>query len=204
MLTKQERVWRHLLASGEQGRWRWPGLAALGSELGIATSTIHRALAYPTEIGAVTVEPSGGFTVSDAGRLLLYWAAHRNLRKDITRKFRTALPVLEVTRIISEAAGSESASRPAPPVLGGFSALVTAMGKNTIADYTTVMVYGEPEGIPEDRAGDTEVIVLQPDPLLGNYGRFTTLAQSWADLFNLPGWQSSRFIHQTMCEVIHE
>jgi len=196
MLTKQERVWRHLLASGEQGRWRWPNLAALGSELGIATSTVHRALAYPTEIGAVTIEPLGGFTVSDAGRLLLYWAAHRNLRKDITRKFRTSLPVLEVTRILSEPADA--------PVLGGFTALVTAMGKNTIADYTTVMVYGQPEGIPEDRAGKTEVIVLQPDPLLGNYGHFTTLAQSWADLFNLPGWQSSRFIHQTMCEVIHE
>ena len=52
--------------------------------------------------------------------------------------------------------------------------------------------------IRDSPEGPTEVIVLDPDPLLARYGRTTPLAQAWVDLFCLPGWQAARFVHE-MC-----
>jgi hypothetical protein len=40
----------------------------------------------------------------------------------------------------------------------------------------------------------TEVWVAEPDARLHRYGRVTPLAQAYADLFSMPGWQAARFI----------
>lgn len=196
MLSKTEQVWRHLIVSAGQGKRRWPSLAALAAELGMGVSTVHGALARPTEIGAVFSAPHGGLSIDDPGRLLLCWAGRRNLAKDITGRFRVASSAYET----EAALGND----PRPLILGGFGAVIAALGVNTIADYSTVLVYGEPSVLIPDPHGRTEVIVLKADPLLHRYGRTTPLCQAWADLFCLPGWQASRFTHYLLDQVTRD
>jgi len=197
MMTKTEQVWRHLLVGAlEEGHRRWESVTALAQELGLGVSTVHRALAYPTEIGAVVVRSIGGVRVLDPGRLVIAWAGRRRLSSDVLRRVRVAAAAPEVERAMHNR----------QVILGGFGAVVARIGGNTIADYESVLVYGEP-GLGDERApsnGDrgTEVIVLEPDPLLARYGSTTPLVQAWVDLFNLPGWQAARFVHALLPRLV--
>lgn len=63
-------------------------------------------------------------------------AAHRRVQRDIVRRFRVACPAVDVERL---------ADSPTV-VLGGFGAVVARLGGvNRIADYTTVLFYGDPD-----------------------------------------------------------
>jgi hypothetical protein len=85
-------------------------------------------------------------------------------------------------------------------ILGGFGAVVAHQGGvNRIADYTTVLFYGDPQldDLPVAPPGEgTEVLVAEPDRILGRYGRVTPFSQAYADLFSLPGWQAARFVEE--------
>jgi hypothetical protein len=182
-------VWRHLLVGAREGRRRWPSVTALAQELGVAVSTTHRSLAHPVEIGAVDIGPIDGMVVLDPARLLILLAAHRHVQRDLVRRWWVAAPVAEV----------EAAARTGKVVLGGFGAVVAHLGVNHIADYTRVLFYGDPKllrlrAAPEGEG--TEIWVAEPDPWLSRYGRVTPLAQAYADLFSMPGWQAARFIEQ--------
>jgi hypothetical protein len=187
MMPVIEVVWRHLLVGTREGRRRWPSVTALAGELGLAVSTTHRSLAHPVEIGAVEVGPIDGLQVLDPARLLVLLAAHRHVLRDVVRRFWVAVPVAEV----------EAAASSRRVVLGGFGAVIAHLGVNRIADYTRVLFYGDPKlpRLPSAPVGEgTEVWVAEPDAWLGRYGRVTPLAQAYADLFSMPGWQSARFI----------
>ena len=192
-------MWRHLTAGAiEQGRRRWPSVTALAGELDMGVSTAHRALSHPAEIGAIDVLGGGGVRVVDPGRLLVVWAGKRRLRRDIVDRFRVPGSAPIVERSIRGRAA----------VLGGFGAVVAHIGGNTIADYETVLVYGEPRITRRRHVNDpdpgrvTEVVVLDPDPLLAHYGKVTPLTQAWVDLFNLPDWQAARFVHHLVPRLI--
>jgi hypothetical protein len=190
MMPVVEAVWRHLLVGARGGRRRWPSLSALAAELGTPVSTTHRSLAHPVEIGAVSVSPLEGLQVLDPARLLVLFAAHRHVQRDITKRSWVKLRAIEVERLAT--------SREV--VLGGFGAVVAHLGgSNTIADYSSVLYYGDP-GLPDlapAPAGQgTEVLIAEPDRLLPRYGRVTPLSQAYADLFSLPGWQAARFIDE--------
>lgn len=190
MMPIVEAVWRHLLVGVRDGRRRWPSLSALAAELGASVSTTHRSLAHPVEIGAVSVRPLDGLQVLDPARLLVLFAAHRHVQRDIAKRSWVELRAVEVERLAT--------SREV--VLGGFGAVVAHLGgANTIAEYSSVLFYGDPglPGLAPAPAGQgTEVLVAEPDPLLPRYGRVTPLSQAYADLFSLPGWQAARFIDE--------
>jgi hypothetical protein len=184
-----EVVWRHLLVGAREERRRWPSVTALARELGLAVSTTHRSLAHPVEIGAVDIGPIDGLVVLDPARLLVLLAAHRHVQRDLVRRWWAAVPVADV----------ETAARSDKVVLGGFGAVVAHLGVNRIADYTRVLFYGNPKlpRLPVAPEGEgTEIWVAEPDPWLGRYGRVTPLAQAYADLFSMPGWQAARFVEQ--------
>lgn len=198
MLSKTQQVWRHLTASAiDQGQRRWPSVTALADELHLGVSTVHKALSYPAEIGAVVIRPAGGLRVIDPGRLAMTWAGQRSLGNDVVDRFQVEGSAPSVERSVTNPNA----------VLGGFGAVVARTGGNTIADYDTVLVYGDPQ-LARARRSDldpertTEVIVLELDPLLHRYGRVTPLSQAWVDLFNLPGWQAARFIYHLLPAVL--
>jgi hypothetical protein len=163
-------------------------------------STVHRALSHPAAIGAVLVRPAGGLRLVDPGRLLMVWAGHRSLGHDVIERFEVEGSAPPVERSIGNRAA----------VLGGFGAVVARTGGNSIADYETVLVYGDPRLRPRRHITDsdpgrtTEVIVLQPDPLLERYGRVTPLTQAWVDLFNLSGWQAARFVYRLLPRLVSD
>lgn len=141
------------------------------------------------------VGPIDGLQVLDPARLLMLLAAHRHVQRDITRRFWVAAPPAQV----------EAAATNKRTVLGGFGAAVAHLGVNRIADYTRVLFYGEPKlaKLRESPEGDgTEVWVAEPDAWLGRYGRVTPLAQAYADLFSMPGWQAARFVEQLDLKLV--
>lgn len=199
MLSKTQQVWRHLTTEAiEGGRRRWPSVTALAGELDMGISTVHRALSHPAEIGAVVVRPAGGLRLIDPGRLLMVWAGQRSLGHDVVERFQVQGSAPAVERCIANRAA----------VLGGFGAVVARTGGNTVADYETMLVYGTPRLRPPRPTADpdpgrtTELIVLEPDPLLERYGRVTPLTQAWVDLFSLPGWQAARFVYRLLPQLL--
>lgn len=196
-MTKTEQVWRHLLvASLERGLGRHKSVSALARELDLGITTVHRALQRPVEMGIVRVRSGRGLRVIDSYRLLFLWAGHRNLRADVVSERRVALPATEVELLLPSAHF----------VLGGFGAVVAHQGGNFIAGYDRVLCYGDPADLPtavsEIPAGETTVMILQPDPLLHRYGQVTPLAQAFVDLFNLPGWPAARFVSTLTSEFM--
>jgi hypothetical protein len=161
------------------------GLSRLAEELKLAKSTVHAALERPRAIGAID-SSRAGVRILDPERLLLIWAGHRNLGRDVTYETRTASEPFEVEALLA-----------AEFVLGAFAAYRQEMGRNTVADYDTVIAYGAANRaiqlVPRRRRGATRVLILEPDPLLSKYGSHTPLPQTYVDLFNLPGWQAARF-----------
>ncbi len=199
MLSKTQQVWRHLVTEAiVTRRRRWPSVTALADELEMGISTVHRALSHPAEIGAVVIRPAGGLRVIDPGRLLMMWAGQRNLGYDVVERFQVQGSSPAIERCISNRSA----------VLGGFGAVVARIGGNTVADYETVLIYGDPR-LRRYRPGDdsesgrtSEIIVLEPDPLLCNYGRVAPVTQAWVDLFNLPGWQAARFVNHLLPQLL--
>jgi hypothetical protein len=121
----------------------------------------------------------------------MVWAGRRNLRHDVIDRFSVQGSATAIERSVTNQTA----------LLGGFGALVARRGGNTVADYETVLVYGDPRlrtdkfTVDPNPTRTTEVIVLDPDPLLYRYGRITPLTQARVDLFNLPGWQAARFVY---------
>jgi hypothetical protein len=157
-------------------------------------------LSHPAEIGAVDILGGGGVRVVDPGRLLVVWAGQRRLGRDMVDRFQ----------VLGSAPVVECSIDNLGVVLGGFGAVVAHLAGNTIADYETVLVYGKPHITRRRYVTDpdpgrvTEVLVLEPDPLLARYGRVTPLTQAWVDLFNLPGWQAARFVHHLLPRVVSD
>ncbi len=191
MVTKTEVIWRHLLAGTSTGRRRYGSATALAKELGIPVSTTHQALERPVAIGAVTIDAVAGLRILDPVRLLALYCAQRHLARDVVARVRVTASVEETERLVSKEPGA---------VLGGFAALIAhTTGVNRVADYDTVLVYGDAsvvEHLPLSSDGQCELIVAQPDRWLTLYGPITPAPTAYADLFNLPGWQAARFIHE--------
>ncbi len=198
MLSKTGQVWRHLIDGAHLGQRRWSSVSALASELGLPSSTTSQALEEPRSIDILEIKGAGGLRLLDPGRLLILWAGRRRLGRDVRE--RIILP--------ADARTVEASLNPDHVTLGGFGAVVERLGYNNIADYSTVMVYAkQPASVWVPRIDDlgtiTEVVVLEPDPLLRRYGRTTTLGQSWVDLFCTPGWQASRFVFDLVPELLN-
>lgn len=182
-----ELVWRTLADAALLGRREWANLADLGHAAGTPTTTAALAIRKLLEIGAVEKRRGGGILAVNPEKIVLVLAAWRNLAHDtITRTTMAGIePWLDTKR------GAYA--------LGGSNAAITYVsgvaGRNTIASHPTRLVYlaAEPDlaGTPE---GD-EVIVLRMDKRaeLDWHDGVTSRAQTYADLFALPGWQAEEF-----------
>lgn len=185
MLNRTEIVWRHLLVGAFDQGIRRSSLTQLSAELELPMSTIHKALERPRAIGAVR-GGARGLRVLDPKRLLLIWAALRDLNGDIA--YATKVPM---------AVGEIEARLPISAIPTAYTAFVQHEGRNLVADYEQVVVYADANEVRRRfprRRGEANLLVLEPDPLLSRYGRVAPGCQVYADLFNLPTWQAQRFL----------
>jgi hypothetical protein len=192
MLLVTHVVWRHLLEEARAGRRSQPSLSQVAADLGLGISTVHKALVQPVEIEAVRVSRLGGLEILDPYRLLLMFAGARRLQRDVVAHARVPFDAPAIETL---------AAADSRMIIGGFGAVVSHVGANPIAMYTTVLLYGDPEFLEDLPIADgdvdgTDVLIAEPDRWLSSYGNVTTFAQAFADLFRLPGWQAARFIEE--------
>jgi hypothetical protein len=124
--------------------------------------------------------------VLDPKRLLLLWAALRDLNGDIVYTTKVPMAVNEI-----------EARLPASAIPTAYTAFVQQEGRNLVADYEQVLVYANVNEVRRRfpfRRGEANLLVLEPDPLLSLYGKVAPSCQVYADLFNLPTWQAQRFL----------
>jgi hypothetical protein len=185
MLSRTEMVWRHLLVGALDRGVRRSSLTQLSEELNLPVSTIHKGLERPRAIGAVRGSASG-LRVLDPKRLLLLWAGLRDLNADLVYATRVPASVSEI-----------EARLPTSAIPTAYTAFVQHEGRNLVADYEQVLVYGAVSQIKRRfplRKGDANLLLLESDPLLRRYGKVAPRSQVYVDLFNLPTWQAQRFL----------
>jgi hypothetical protein len=195
MLSRTEIVWRHLLVGVFDRGTRRSSLTQLSAELKIPVSTIHKALERPRAIGAVRGSASG-IRLLDPKRLLLLWAALRDVKGDIVYATKVPMAVDEI-----------EARLPMTAIPTAYTAFVEHEGRNVVADYEQVLIYADANEVKRrfpPRRGEPNLLVLEPDPSLSRYGRVAPRCQVYADLFNLPTWQAQRFLEAVDRELLRD
>jgi DNA-binding transcriptional ArsR family regulator len=186
MLSKTEILWRHLLVEALEHDNRRTSVTELSERFALAPSTVHRALVVPREMGALDTVRSG-LVLRDPMRLLLHWAGTRRLAHDRPFRIHTGLPVSEIQDRL-----------PASAVPTGAAAYARRF-RNDVADYSVVYCYhDDPSAVVAlfpDEFGEPDLVILEPDPFLSDYGDIASVPQTYVDLFVTAGWQAQRFLH---------
>lgn len=183
-MKKIEIIWREILETGVRN----PVFEqqALAAKYGMSTSTVFASLFPLRAIGAVAV---GGrnFRATNLEKILLFWATHRKLERDIIYQTRVDEPVFEIEGLVPEAT-----------VYGAYSAARRLLG-NPAADYDKVYLYAlnreEVRKRFPPREGVVNLTCLRADPYLASFGPVTPPSQTYVDLWNLPDWYAEDFIN---------
>lgn len=178
-----ELIWRTLADAALRGQRRWTSVGALAEEAGVPSRTGYHALKRLIQVGAVELL-SPGIATTNPEKVLSIFAAHRNLTRDTlaTTTLAGVWPLLD--RSLH------------PYAFGGSDAAVTYLEHfSPVADFGTWLVY-LPEAVDHSGlpAGDEVRVVRMDARAQRNWtDNFTSLAQTYADLFASPGFQAEQF-----------
>lgn len=192
-MTKIETIWCQLLFDVFERRETHFKQQDLARNLSMSTSTVNHALRDLRRTGAVHVGGDGG-TATDAEKILIHWASHRTLEKDMVSTIALAESVREV-----------EGSLPPGSILGGYSAVRHWYGEAP-ADYTTVHVYHRDPSLVTARLtnapyGNTKLVVLQLPPLIPTRPETTSLAHTFVDLWNVTDWMAKDFVRRVKEDI---
>ncbi len=186
-MKKIELVYREILYQSLEKKNSKLTQLAVASKLNISLSTVNHALKPLRSMGAVDVKLKN-FIVVDSKKILYYWASLRNINKDVIYKTRVGKPIQKI-----------ESEMPANAVYGAFTAYKFKF-KDVPADYSEVYVYGSDETLGEIKKRFPEsknvpnLFVLKKDERMESYGKTTTLAQTFVDLWNLKEWYAKEFL----------
>ena len=134
-MKKIETIWREILEEApksaifEQKK--------LAEKYGFSTSTVFAALLPLRNIGAVAVT-GRNFRVVNIEKILMFWATHRNLKRDIIYQTFVDLPVLEIEGLVDN-----------QTIFGAYSTARILL-KDSPSEYDKVYVYHpEPDNLME-------------------------------------------------------
>lgn len=183
-MKSNELVWRTLADAALSGNRRWANLADLAFQAGVPVTTAHLATKKLSDIGAISRYGGGGFSVVSPDKLLTLLSGWRNLEND--------------TVAITTMEGFEQIARKQKLTFafGGPTAAVHHLGgQNKVSDFSKTLAYIHFEDVEEiDWPAGDEVRVLAMDARAAKtWQGFSSLAQTYADLFASPGWQASEF-----------
>lgn len=180
-MLRVEQVWREILYQTlEAGKYRMTQLG-LAAKLDISLSTVNHAIKPLRAMGAVDVKPRL-LEVRDPKKILYHWASNHNPQKDLIYATRVDAPVKEI-----------EASMPNDIVYGGYTAYKLRYG-DTPADYSEVYVYSERtlgDRFPLNNKQPNLFVLKQTNP---DYGRTTTIAQTFTDLWNMREWYAKEYV----------
>lgn len=183
-----ELVWRSLADHALNGERSWSNVGDLAYDAGVPPTTAYLALERLEGNGTIDRYRAGGFSVVSIEKLLTMLCAWRNLDRDtIVRTTRTSIePFLNSDR--------------GPYALGGPDAASAHLGGHAVSSFREHIVYLP--GTDEMRA---ELTRLRPEPegdvrvlamdrrAMKTWDGYSSVAQTYADLFATPGWQASEF-----------
>jgi len=155
----------------------------LAKTLKISISTVNYSLKPLVKMNAVSINQRN-FVVIDPKKILYYWASIRNIEKDIIYQTRVNLPIYQIEK-----------NMPNDIVYGAYSAYKFRF-KDAPSDYSEAYIYGSEE--LKKRFGESKnppnLLIIQKDGLMDRYGKLTTIAQTFVDLWNIRTWYANEFL----------
>lgn len=193
-MNKKEIVFRRLGCGYiDEGRRSFTQLD-LSRELGMSLSIVNAAITSLRDVNAVRVKQRS-LEIMALDRLLLYWATHRNLRKDIVYQTRVHAPVLEIEK-----------SMPDGIAFTGYTAY-RFLFKEAPADYSEVYLYSGDDALseiksrfqPDERTPNLFVLECDSDlegSIKGRKLRSSSVcvAQLFVDLWNMNEWYAKDYV----------
>ncbi|MBI4154786.1 winged helix-turn-helix domain-containing protein [Candidatus Woesearchaeota archaeon] len=183
-MKQAEVIYREILYQAIEKKRKVLTQADLARTLSISLSIINKAIQKLKNIGAIEVKQRN-FCVVDIKKILYFWASIRNLHKDIIYSTRIEKSVKEIEKLM-----------PNNIVFSSYSAY-KFLFKDVPADYSEVYVYADLEEIksrfPENKP-PYNLFVLKKDHLIERYGKITTIANIFVDLWNLKEWYAKEFL----------
>ena len=182
-MNKTECIYRELLYAAFEKKTNEFTQAALSKKLQVSLSTVNKAVNILASMGALEIKQRS-FHLLDRKKILYYWASIRNINKDIIYKTRVNSPVLAIEKTM-----------PDDIVFGTYTAYKLRYN-DVPADYSEVYIYGD-ESVRERfplQKGVPNLFVLKKDFFIGLYGKKTTVAHTFVDLWNLKEWYAKEFI----------
>lgn len=182
-MKKIELVYKEILYQAIEKNNREITQLELSKKIGISLSTVNLAIKKLQKINSIKVEKMN-FRVIDTRKIIYLWASERNLEKDIIYKTRVEMPVREIEKTI-------------PNVTFAAYSAYKFKFKDVPADYSEVYVYASLQELEEIKKRFPEnnqkpnAFVLKKE---GEYGKTDTIAQIFADLWNLKEWYASEFL----------
>ena len=182
-MRKTELIFREVLYQAIEKKNRNLTQAELARVLHVSLSTINRSVKLLERMGAVEIAPRN-FHIIDIKKILYHWASTRNLQKDILYATRVERPVVELEK-----------SMPDTVVFGGYTAY-KFLYNDVPADYSEVYVYGDESLVkrfPKCK-GVPNLFIMKKDRFIEKYGKVTTIAHTFVDLWNLREWYAKEFL----------
>ncbi len=186
-MKKNTRVLREILYRVyDQGEF-FMSQKSLAEACHTSMDTVNRTVAKLNHFRAIEKKPFG-FRVSEPKKVLMFWAATRNLIEDI----------LYVTYSPDSASEIES-QMPDKTVFTAFSGFHRKFGRSPVG-YDEVYVYADPDEVkrrfPESSALKTNIYVLEPDAHLTKTSKdkAPTIAQLYVDLWQVGGSPADRYV----------
>lgn len=184
-MKKTELVYNEILYNYYELKNRKLTQSFLSKELDISLSTVNNALKPLKEMNVIRTNPMN-FVVIDPYKMLLFWATKRRFAADIFYKTRIEESVSEIEKLMPEEV-----------IFTAFSAFKFRFGE-VPADYSEVYVYAEKKWRERfsERNGPPNIIFLKKEEMLEKYGKITTLAQTFVDLWNINTWYAQEFLKE--------
>ncbi len=193
-MNKKEIVFRRLSCGYiDDGRRSFTQLD-LSRELGVSLSIVNAAVTSLRDVNAVRVKQRS-LEIMSLDRLLLYWATHRSLRKDIVYQIGVQAPALEIEK-----------SMPGGIAFTGYTAY-RFLFKEAPADYSEVYLYAGDDALaeiksrfpPGKRAPNLFVLKCDSDLEKSINGRklknsSVCEAQLFVDLWNMNEWYAKDYV----------
>ena len=183
-MKKIELVYREILYQCIEKNNKTLTQSGLSKNLGISLSTVNLALKPLVKMNSVNVKLRS-FDIIDIKKILYYWASIRNIEKDVIYKTRVEKPVRKI-----------ESEMPNNVVYGAYSAYKFKF-KDVPADYSEVYIYGD-ESIKKrfpSNINHPNLLVLKKDNIIEKYGKTTTIAQTFVDLWNIKEWYAKDFLN---------
>jgi DNA-binding transcriptional regulator LsrR (DeoR family) len=200
-MKRQEVVLRRIACGYISGERSFTQLG-ISKELGVSLSAVNGAVSNLRDINAVRVKRRS-FEVTALDRLLLYWATHRNLKKDITYQTRADMPVKDIEKSMPDGAAFTCYTA------------YRLLYDDAPADYSEVYVYATDDALDEIKrrfkSSDKvpNVIILKCDSGLERMIKEHKLkrssvcaAQIFVDLWNANQWYAKDFVDALLKRLV--